>query len=60
MVLGEQTGLWVSASSIQTIPHYDISSITEQRIETRKVSQAGAIADIKTVLDQNQAVYLGF
>ena len=51
---------WVSALSIQTTPHYDVTSISEQRIETQGVSQIMAIADIKSVLDQGKAVDLAF
>lgn len=51
---------YVSAASIQTTPHYDINSITEQRIQTRGVSQVTAIAGIKAVLNQNRAVYFAF
>jgi len=56
----EHKSAYVSAASIQTTPHYDISSIQLQRIETRGVGQSTAIADIKSVLDQGQAVEMAF
>ncbi|ACL18013.1 C1 family peptidase [Methanosphaerula palustris] len=51
---------WIPAASIQTTPHYDISSITGQKVQTRGVSQVTAITNIKAVLDQNRGIYLGF
>ncbi len=47
-------------ASISTNPDYPISSITAVTIPTQTVSQATAIANIKSILNQNQAVYFGF
>ena len=49
-----------SASSISQTPNLAIKSITATRIETTGVSQAQAIANIKSVLDANQAVTFAF
>ena len=47
-------------SSISTNPDYPIQSIQAVTIPTQGVSQATAIANIQSILNQNQAVYLGF
>ena len=47
-------------SSISTNPDYPISSIEAVTIPTHGVSQDTAIGNIKNILKQNKAVYLGF
>jgi len=54
----EHSSAWVPAASIATTPHYDILSITEERILTRGVGSAQARANIKAVLEGDRAVYL--
>ncbi len=56
----EKKQAWIPATSIQTTPHYEIASITGQRVQTRSVSQFTAIANIKALIDQDQAIYLAF
>jgi uncharacterized membrane protein YphA (DoxX/SURF4 family) len=51
-------GTLVPASSIQTNPNYQITSITAHTISTAGISQAGAIENIKSTLLENKAVYL--
>lgn len=48
------------AASIAKTPCYPITSIAPVPIKTVGVSQAQAIANIKTVLSQNKAIYFGF
>ncbi len=50
----------VPCSSIAISPSYSISSIEAQAVETHSVSQAGAIANLKNVLNQGKAVWFGF
>ncbi len=56
----------VPADSISTIPNYNIASITNQTIPTHNdldesvETQAEAIANIKSVLDQNKAISFSF
>jgi len=47
-------------SSISTNPNYPISSITAVTIPTHGVGQDTAIANIKSILNQNEAVYFSF
>jgi C1A family cysteine protease len=47
-------------SSISTDPNYPITAIQETTIVTQTVNQATAIANIKSVLSQNRAVWFGF
>ncbi|MEA3255085.1 MAG: C1 family peptidase [Candidatus Altiarchaeota archaeon] len=47
-------------SAISTIPHYHISYIDELTIPTQGVDNASAIANIKSVLNQNKAVWFAF
>ncbi|WP_440949552.1 C1 family peptidase [Methanosphaerula subterraneus] len=56
----EKKRAWIPATSIQTTPHYEIAGITGQRVQTRSVSQVTAIANIKALIDQDQAIYLAF
>ena len=48
------------AYAIATDPHYSVQSITEERIPTRHLGQAQAIANIKSVLDGGRAVWIAF
>ena len=51
------------AGSISTTPYYPITSVAWALINTRTdqgVNQATAITNIKNVLNQNKAIYLGF
>lgn len=48
------------AYAIATDPHYSVQSITEERIPTRHLGQAQAIANIKSVLDSGRAVWIAF
>jgi hypothetical protein len=50
----------VPATSISTTPHYDITSIAASTITTHAVGQAAAIANIKDVLDNDNAIYFSF
>ena len=50
----------ITASSIGKTPNVPIKRITATQIETTGVSQAQAIANIKSVLDANQAVIMAF
>jgi C1A family cysteine protease/putative transposon-encoded protein len=54
------TGTAVTASSIGTTPHYDISSISDAMIPTYNVGDATAVANIKNILNQNRAVMFYF
>jgi len=56
----ENQRAWVPAGSIQTNPHYDLSSISLGRIDTEWTSQRMAIANIKSVIDRGQAVDMAF
>ena len=49
-----------AASAIGTVPNVPVTAITATQIPTATVSQAQAIANIKAVLDANQAVVLAF
>jgi hypothetical protein len=49
---------WIPAGSVGTDPHYDILSITAERVETRGISDAAARANIKALLDSNRPAYL--
>ncbi len=50
----------VPASSIQTNPNYALVSVSASRISTWGVGNDTAIANIKSVLNQNKAIYFGF
>ena len=50
----------VPAGTISTTPYYPITSINTQSITTQGVSQTTAIANIKNILNQNKAVWVGF
>jgi C1A family cysteine protease len=50
----------VSCGSISQNPNYPITSIQDQTIPTTGVGQATAIANIKTVLNQNKGIYFGY
>ncbi len=50
----------VPAYAIGTDPHYRIASIQAERVVTRHVGQEQAIANIKTVLDRDRAVWVAF
>ena len=50
----------VPAGNISTTPNYPIAFIQEQRITTQTVDQATAIANIKSVLNQNRAVWFTY
>ncbi|MBW2630247.1 MAG: C1 family peptidase [Deltaproteobacteria bacterium] len=50
----------VACEDISTLPRYPIESIETQTIITHGVGQAQAIANIKSVLDQNKAVWFAF
>lgn len=50
----------VACASIGTTPQRTLTSIGVQTISTQGVSQAQAIANIKSLLDQNRAVWFGF
>ena len=56
----EHDSAWVSASSIETDPHYDLLSIADERVQTRGVGSTQARANIKAVLEGDRAVYLAF
>ncbi len=48
---------WVDASSIQTTPHYPITSITAREVATTG-TRAETVARIKSLLDRGTAVHL--
>ncbi len=48
------------AYAIATEPHYTVQSIAAERIPTRRLGQAQAIANIKSVLDGGRAVWFAF
>ena len=50
----------VSGGTIGTTPQYGITYIDEVRITTQGVTQATAIANIKSALNNDQAVWFGF
>lgn len=50
----------VPAGSISTDPHYSLTSIRAESIETQGVSKDEAISNIKNVLVQGKAVWFGF
>ncbi len=50
----------VPAYAIGTEPHYQLRSIEAQRIPTRHVGQAEAIARIKAVLDDDRGVWFAY
>ncbi|CAD7774595.1 Repeat domain in Vibrio, Colwellia, Bradyrhizobium and Shewanella [Candidatus Methanoperedenaceae archaeon GB37] len=50
----------VPAATISTTPNYPITKIQEYAIETQGVGQATAIANIKSVLESDNAVWFGF
>ncbi|NCC24522.1 MAG: hypothetical protein EOM25_04870 [Deltaproteobacteria bacterium] len=50
----------VSCASIGTSPNYPITSFERQAITTHNISQAQAIANIKSILNQNKAVWFAF
>jgi hypothetical protein len=54
------TGSGVIPPNIDTIPYYNISSITPVTIPTQGVAQSTAIANIKNVLNQDKAVFFAF
>lgn len=49
----------VPASLIDEIPNYTIAAVKEQRVQTRSVGQAQAIANIRAQLDQRRPVFVG-
>ena len=49
-----------AASAIGQTPNVPVQSISASQIETQTVSQATAIANIKSVLDANQSVVMAF
>jgi len=53
-------GSIIPASSIATDPHYNISSISEVVIPTQGLTESEAVANIKSVLDQDKAVWFAF
>jgi hypothetical protein len=60
---GQQCGNYstsVPADTISTTPNYSVSDIDDATIQTQTVNQATAIANIKSVLDQNKAVWFAF
>lgn len=48
------------ASQITTTPNYPITSLSTQQITTTGVNRLTAINNIKSILNQNKAVWLGF
>jgi hypothetical protein len=50
----------VSAGSISTNPHYELTSVQAVTIPTWGVEKEKAIANIKNVLDQGKGVWFGF
>lgn len=50
----------VPASSISMNPHYNLASIDAVSIPTQGIGKENAIANIKNVLNQGKAVWLGF
>jgi len=50
----------VSASSISTSPNYKLNSISTATIETHGITKDQAIANIKSVLLQDKAIWFGF
>lgn len=50
----------VSASAISTNPNYTIASVQAEAIPTQGVGKETAIANIKNVLHQGKAVWLGY
>ena len=53
-------GTTVPGASISTTPNYGITHIEDLRIPTQEVTQADAIANIKAVLNNDQAVWFTF
>ncbi|MBN1166891.1 MAG: PKD domain-containing protein [Methanospirillaceae archaeon] len=49
-----------SASQITTTPNYPFTSLSTQQITTTGVTRQTAINNIKSMLNQNKAVWLGF
>ncbi len=50
----------VSASSISTDPHYDLSAISVNTIPTQKLSKETAISNIKNVLLQGKGIWFAY
>ena len=50
----------ISCGSISTNPSYSFTSISNVSISTYQVGQSNVIANIKSVLNQNKAVWFGF
>ena len=50
----------VSCGSIATSPDYPITSVNDVAITTQGVAQTTAIANLKSALNQNKAVWLAF
>ena len=50
----------VTCGSISTSPDYPIDSISAVTITTQNVSQSAAIANIKTILNSNKAMWFAF
>jgi len=50
----------VPIGTISTTPHYQLDSVSYLPISTTGVGQSAAIANIKSAIDNNKAVYYGF
>jgi hypothetical protein len=50
----------IAATAISTTPNVTVTGVTVSQISTQTVSQAQAIANIKAVLNNNQAVVLSY
>ena len=50
----------VSASSISTSPHYDLTAISPSTIPSRGIGKEAAISNIKNVLGQGKAIWFAF
>jgi C1A family cysteine protease len=50
----------VSCGNIATNPNYPLTAITTEQVPITGVTQSTAIANIKNVLNQNKAMYMGF
>jgi len=50
----------MSCGDISTISNYPITTIATENITTQGVGQSTAIANIKSVLNQNKAIYMSF
>ncbi len=50
----------VEASTIGTDPHYTVAGIEARRTPTWRTGRDAAVANVRTVLDADQAVFVGF